>query len=77
MRLLRVPILPIGRFDRYIQAMKKLDLQDGLLLVGVATLCAGVGFIYWPASLIVFGVLSLAAVFLIARTQPDKDSTKD
>lgn len=49
--------------------MKFLDLQDFLLAFGVVSLCAGVGFIYWPAALVLFGLLCLCAVFLIEKTK--------
>jgi len=54
--------------------MKSLDLQDGLILAGTASLCAGVGFIYWPFSLILFGLLCFVAVILIQRTKAIKSN---
>ena len=53
--------------------MKHIDVQDILLLAGVASLCTGVGFIYWPAALVLFGTLCLLGVILIERA---KGSTK-
>jgi hypothetical protein len=49
--------------------MKKFDLQDGVLALGVAALCAGVGCVYWPAALIVLGLLCFWAVWLMERTK--------
>ena len=56
----------------------KLDLQDWLLLVGVVCVCTGVGFIYWPASLILLGLLCLSNVLLIERAKrfESPDQTK-
>lgn len=47
----------------------KLDLQDALLTLGILAVCSGVGFIYWPAAVILFGLLCLCAVFLIEKTK--------
>jgi hypothetical protein len=50
----------------------RIDLQDLLLISGIASVCAGVGFIYRPASLILFGSICLASVILIERSKPDE-----
>lgn len=47
----------------------KTDFQDALLGMGVILLAAGVAAIYWPAALILLGLLALAAVVLIERTR--------
>lgn len=44
------------------------DLEDLLALVGVASLTAGVGLVYVPAALVVFGVLLLTASVLRSRS---------
>ena len=43
----------------------KFDLQDALLLVGVASLVGGVAMWSRPAALVLFGLLCLLAVVLI------------
>lgn len=46
-----------------------LDLQDFMLMAGFVSFVAGVAFIYWPAGLIVAGILFFAAVYLIERAK--------
>lgn len=41
--------------------MRSLDANDVLALIGLALIGGGTAAIYWPASLIVVGVLLLAA----------------
>jgi len=36
-----------------------------LALVGVASITAGVAFIYWPAAFVVFGVLCVAVALVV------------
>jgi hypothetical protein len=48
-----------------------LDLQDCLLIIGVLLLVAGTGAIYWPAGLILAGLLCLLFAFLIERRGAD------
>lgn len=45
--------------------MKKFDLQDALLLVGLACVVGGVAMWSRPAALILFGVLCLSSVCLL------------
>ncbi len=41
------------------------------LVLGFALLVAGVGFIYWPAALVVAGALCIAAGVDVSRDKPD------
>lgn len=52
--------------------MKKFDLQDALLAVSVLSVEGGVGAIYWPAALILLGLLAFGAVLLIQIGKKDK-----
>ena len=36
-----------------------------LALVGVASIVAGVAFIFWPAALVVFGAFCVAVAFVV------------
>lgn len=45
----------------------KFDLEDALLLVGVASIVAGVALWSVPAALMVFGLFCLAAVWFMSR----------
>jgi hypothetical protein len=47
----------------------KFDLQDALLLVGVASLVGGVAMWSRPGALVLFGLLCLFAVVLIQLKQ--------
>jgi hypothetical protein len=53
--------------------MKRFDLQDSLLLTGVLSLETGVAAIYWPAALILLGLLCLGGVLLIERARKAKE----
>ena len=44
---------------------ERFDLQDCLIVGGFICLVTGVGVIYWPAALILAGLLFFAAVWLI------------
>jgi len=57
--------------------MKHIDVQDILLLAGVASLCTGVGVVYWPAAVILFGIICLILVLLIERSKQIPLSDKD
>ena len=50
----------------------RVDLQDALLVLGFCCLEAGVAVIYWPAALILAGVLFLAAALRPARVEGHK-----
>jgi hypothetical protein len=45
----------------------KFDLQDCLLAAGFVSFETGVGFIYWPAALILAGLLCFAFALAIER----------
>jgi hypothetical protein len=45
----------------------KFDLQDGLLLLGIACVVGGIAVWSKPAAAIVFGLFCLLAVLLIGR----------
>ena len=49
--------------------MKNLDLQDVLIVAGFLGLESGVAAIYWPAALILGGLMSFAFALLIERSQ--------
>ncbi len=55
--------------------MKKIDLQDVLLLAGVASIVGGVGMWSHPAAAVVFGLFFLVGVRTIARNAP-RDGAK-
>lgn len=46
---------------------KRFDLQDGLVIGGFVALEAGIAAIYWPAALIVAGLLAFGFAYLIER----------
>ncbi len=48
---------------------KRLDLQDALLVVGFLGLESGVAAIYWPAALILGGVICFSFAYLIERAK--------
>lgn len=55
------------------------DLWDILALVGVACVCAGIGFIHWQSGLIVLG-LSLVAIYAVREmsyVSPPSDRKSD
>ncbi|WP_420239251.1 hypothetical protein ACOBR2_06640 [Telmatobacter bradus] len=54
----------------------KFDLQDALLLVGVASIVGGIAFWSRPAALVIFGLFCLAGVRLMGRAQRPDASTK-
>ncbi len=45
------------------------DVQDALLIAGVTALCLGVGMIYIPAAVMLFGAFCLTAVVFIERSK--------
>jgi hypothetical protein len=51
---------------------RRIDLQDALLVLGIALFESGVAAIYWPAALILGGVMCLFLTALIERTKPKK-----
>lgn len=51
---------------------RRFDLQDALLALGIALLAGGVAAIYWPAALILGGVIALLMVALIERAKHGK-----
>lgn len=46
---------------------RDIDAKDILIISGALSIVAGVAFIYWPASLIVFGLECFFAVYLANR----------
>ena len=52
--------------------MKKIDLQDVFLVVGVISIVAGVNMLSHAAAAIVFGLFCLAGVRMIAIARPVK-----
>ena len=46
-------------------AMGKIDVQDVLLLAGFCGVETGIGFIYWPAALIIGGLICFGFAYLI------------
>jgi hypothetical protein len=56
--------------------IKNLDLQDALLLMGVGSLCGGIAAVYWPAALMMFGLICLTAVYLIERSRNAKPASE-
>lgn len=57
--------------------MKRIDLQDVLLVAGVASIVAGVNAWSHPAAAIVFGLFCLVAVRAIGRSKGDKPEGKN
>ena len=49
--------------------MKNLDLQDVLIVAGFLGLESGVAAIYWPAALILAGLIFFSFALLIERSQ--------
>jgi hypothetical protein len=49
---------------------QRFDLQDALLVLGVALFESGVAAIYWPSALILGGVMCLLVTALIERAKP-------
>ena len=52
--------------------MKRFDLQDTLLLVGIISIVSGVRLWSVPAALVVFGLFCLVGVAGIARSRAVK-----
>jgi hypothetical protein len=52
-----------------LSALRSIDIQDTLLLVGAACLIYGAGLIYRPAGFITAGAIFLAAVYAIERSK--------
>ena len=57
--------------------MKKIDLQDVLLVLGVASLVGGIAAWSKPAACITFGILCLALVFQIERAKRIRKGVND
>lgn len=51
------------------KASPRFDLQDALLILGVILLEIAAAVIWWPASLILGGILSLGFALLIERSK--------
>jgi hypothetical protein len=47
---------------------KKIDLQDVFTISGFVCLVSGVSFIFWPAGLILAGLIFYAHVYLIQKS---------
>ncbi len=56
-----------------------MDRFDGLLIIGIGLMAAGLGAIYWPLALITLGAGLIAFAFLGARASttpaPKQDKT--
>lgn len=57
------------------KAEPAIDVQDVMIVVGFLSLVCGVATIYWPAALIVAGLLFFAFAWLIQLSRP-KDERK-
>ncbi len=53
-----------------------IDLQDALLLLGIASIVTGVALWSVPAALITFGFVCLVLVVMIQRTRDSKEGGK-
>ena len=62
---------PLAR-DMIHKVNQHMDLRDGVAALGLALVSAGVGFIFWPAALIVAGAALLYLALGGVRRGPSK-----
>jgi hypothetical protein len=61
------PTKPVGKLQK--AEPRLLDLQDVLLALGFLALTRGVAAIYWPAALILAGLIFFTFALLIERAK--------